>query len=65
MTVVDWQKRCNEIAGLLSKEKEKNQTLIQDINNRQERFVKLNIQYLFFKKIKFFFFQICQKRDRI
>lgn len=37
MTVVDWQKRCSEIAGLLAKEKEKNQTLIQDINNRQER----------------------------
>lgn len=37
MTVVDWQKRCNEIATLLNKEKEKNQTLIQDINNRQER----------------------------
>lgn len=37
MTVNDWQKRCNEINGLLAKEKEKNQTLIQDINNRQER----------------------------
>ena len=38
MTVVDWQKRCNEITSSLVKEKEKNQTLTQDINNRQERY---------------------------
>ena len=59
MTVVDWQKRCNEIAGLLSKEKEKNQTLIQDINNRQERFVK---HICFLRKKTIFFSDLLKER---
>lgn len=45
MTVVDWQKKCADITTVWNKEKEKNQILIQDLNNRQERFVKRELEY--------------------
>jgi hypothetical protein len=45
MTPIDWQKKCQELSNNLQKELDSNKILTMELNTRQERFVKREMEY--------------------